>query len=113
MIERLFIYGSLGPGRPNEPVMTAIGGEWVVASVRGRLINAGWGAQLGFPGMVPDPDAESVNGWLFVSENLAAHWQALDEFEGEGYQRVRITAQDEQGQPLEAFVYALIQSASS
>lgn len=28
MIERLFVYGSLGPGRPNEHVLAVIGGNW-------------------------------------------------------------------------------------
>ena len=28
MVERLFVYGSLQPGGPNEHVLAAIGGEW-------------------------------------------------------------------------------------
>ena len=44
MIERLFVYGTLGPGRPNEHVLTAIGGSWLNASVSGFLRNEGWGA---------------------------------------------------------------------
>ncbi|KAB0731143.1 gamma-glutamylcyclotransferase, partial [Pseudomonas aeruginosa] len=27
-MQRLFVYGSLGPGRPNEHLMQKIGGQW-------------------------------------------------------------------------------------
>lgn len=40
-MERLFVYGTLCPGRPNEHVMQKIGGEWLPARVKGRLIKAG------------------------------------------------------------------------
>jgi len=58
-MERLFIYGTLGPGRPNEYVMQKIGGIWEAGSIKGRLIEAGWGATMGFPGLVLDETAPS------------------------------------------------------
>ena len=52
-MERLFVYGTLGPGRPNEHVMQKIGGSWQPASVRGRLVRAGWGfGRSGLPALV-------------------------------------------------------------
>jgi len=35
MPQRLFVYGTLGPGRPNEQALNAIGGTWEEASVNG------------------------------------------------------------------------------
>ena len=88
MIDRLFVYGTLGPGRPNEHVLDAIGGSWETATVTGTLRHEGWGAELGYPGIDLDEHGEEVEGFLFNSENLSGHWAVLDEFEGEAYERV-------------------------
>lgn len=37
MTQRLFVYGTLGPGRANEHVLNEIGGSWEKASVHGYL----------------------------------------------------------------------------
>jgi gamma-glutamylcyclotransferase (GGCT)/AIG2-like uncharacterized protein YtfP len=44
--ERLFVYGTLAPGRPNEHMLAEVDGEWETATVRGRLVPEGWGADL-------------------------------------------------------------------
>ena len=107
-MERLFVYGTLGPGRPNEHVMQKIGGSWQPASVRGRLVQAGWGFERsGFPALVLDEDGEEITGHVFVSPNLAAHWPALDAFEGEDYVRELTRAILADGTEVEACVYAL------
>jgi len=46
VIEKLFVYGTLGPGRPNEHVLDAVGGSWETATVSGTLREEGWGAVL-------------------------------------------------------------------
>ncbi len=51
MEEKLFIYRTLGPGRPNEHVLKAIGGVGKNATVRGKLRQEGWGAEMGYPGI--------------------------------------------------------------
>lgn len=102
----LFVYGTLGRGRANEHLLARIGGSWAAATVRGRLIDRGWGAAAGFPALVLDEDTDPVRGHLFVSPALADHWDELDAFEGEEYRRVRTTALREDGSPVEAFVYA-------
>lgn len=107
MTDHLFVYGSLAPGRPNDHAMSDIRGKWIPATTRGRLEHAGWGAELGFPGIVPDPDGAVVEGWLFSTDDLAAHWQRLDEFEGDGYRRVRVPAVREDGAVVTADVYVL------
>lgn len=107
MPNRLFVYGTLGPGRRNEEVVSRIGGEWIPASVRGRLVLEGWAAEEGYPGMVLDGDGDPVPGHVFVSDALADHWQRLDACEGEEFQRVATTARLEDGTTVDAFVYVL------
>ncbi len=107
MIKRLFVYGTLGPGRPNEHVLTAIGGSWKTATVTGTLRNEGWGAEQGYPGIDLDENGREVEGFLFVSESLPDHWAALDEFEGEAYKRVLAKVQLKDGSIVDAYIYTL------
>ena len=111
MINRLSVYGTLAPGCPNEHILAPIQGSWVPALVKGRLLNGGWGAQMGYPGMVPDANGDDIAGWVLSADNLAAHWPMLDEFEGAGYQRVVVCAQLDDGTQVDVYVYGLHQSA--
>ncbi|MEM7293251.1 MAG: gamma-glutamylcyclotransferase family protein [Pseudomonadota bacterium] len=105
--DRLFVYGTLGPGRPNEHVMSEIGGTWMNAKVKGTLRDVGWGAQQGYPGIDLDKNGDDVDGFLFTSPNLPAHWKALDNFEGEGYERVITRVRLENGETVDAYIYQL------
>ena len=107
MIQRLFVYGTLAPGRPNAHILEEIGGSWQSASVRGQLHQAGWGVELGYPGMTLDEAGEAIEGFLFSSENLLNHWGRLDEFEGEDYERLLTVAKLGDGSHAETFVYGL------
>ena len=107
MTQHLFIYGTLGPGRPNEHVMAAIGGEWQEASVRGQLKQEGWGADMGYPGIILDQDGDTVDGYIFSSDNLNQNWDKLDDFEGTGYQRVLTQVTTKDGKQLDAYIYTL------
>lgn len=107
MKQRLFIYGTLGPGRPNEHIMTDIGGTWQKASLKGILQQKGWGAAMGFPGIILDENGQEVQGYVFTSENFTKHWQKLDDFEGEAYQRLLTQVKLDDGRVVDAFVYAL------
>lgn len=107
MIHRLFVYGTLAPGRPNAHMLADVPGTWEPASVIGRLIPEGWGAAAGYPGIVLRKQGDEVEGLLFSSEKLEEHWSRLDEFEGEGYERVLTTVKLSDGTSVEAFVYAL------
>lgn len=104
---RLFVYGTLAPGRPNEHVLADIPGEWEPATVIGTLLPEGRGATAGYPGIVLGDEGGEVEGLLFSSENLAEHWGRLDEFEGEGYERVLTTATLKDGRTVEACIYRL------
>ena len=107
MVERLFVYGTLGPGRPNEHVLADIGGSWLEATITGTLQQKGWGAEMGYPGIVLDKEGDKVEGFLFSSENLTGNWFKLDEFEGEAYERVLTKAKLNDGSFVDAYVYAL------
>jgi gamma-glutamylcyclotransferase (GGCT)/AIG2-like uncharacterized protein YtfP len=107
MIQRLFVYGTLAPGRPNEHILADVPGTWEPASVIGTLHPEGWGAAAGYPGIVLDKKGGEVQGLLFSSESLAEHWDRLDEFEGEGYERVLIAARRKDGTTVDAYIYKL------
>ena len=62
MTERLFVYGTLGPNRPNEHILADIGGSWLNATVTGILQQKGWGAEMGYPGIVLDKDGGGMGG---------------------------------------------------
>ncbi|MFG3454469.1 gamma-glutamylcyclotransferase [Stutzerimonas stutzeri] len=79
-MERLFVYGSLAPGRPNEHILAGVPGSWEAASVTGTLREEGWGAAMGFPGLDLNEQGERIEGFVFSSNQLPAQWAALDAF---------------------------------
>ena len=107
MTPRLFVYGTLAPGRPNEHVLAKIPGHWEPATVRGTLFPEGWGAAAGYPGIVPDDKGSEVEGLLFSSDSLAEHWERLDEFEGAGYERVVTRVKLDDDAVVSAYIYKL------
>ncbi len=107
MIDRLFVYGTLAPGRPNEHVLSNLRGVWEPATVKGKLFSEGWGADAGYPGIVLDEQGSEIKGLLFSSDELAQHWARLDEFEGEGYERVATTVTLRDGTTVKAYIYSL------
>lgn len=106
-MQSLFVYGTLRPNQPNAHVMERIGGHWKAGYIRGHLKQRGWGAQLGSPGVQLSTAGETVQGYVFFSENLHQYWDELDAFEGEEYQRVPVQVYLEEGGTLESLVYAL------
>jgi len=107
MIERLFVYGTLAPGRPNEHILGEIEGSWEAATVTGTLRQEGWGAEMGFPGIDLDEQGDEIQGYIFSSENLSEHWAKLDELEGDAYERVLIKAKLTNNRTVDAYIYAL------
>lgn len=105
-LHRLATYGSLAPGRPNHHHLDGLAGRWLAGYVTGRLVDAGWGAGLGFPALVVDPDGARVDVQVFESPDLPAHWPRLDAFEGEQYQRTLVPVHTPDGD-VPAFIYAL------
>ena len=107
MLQRLFVYGTLAPGRANEHVLSDIAGTWSKGSVRGQLLQEGWGAERGYPGIVVDPAAELVHGFVLASDALTNEWERLDDFEGAEYERVVAEVELEGGQVVPAFLYQI------
>ncbi|MFA1671553.1 gamma-glutamylcyclotransferase [Rhizobium mongolense] len=104
--QRLATYGSLAPGRVNHDQLAGLEGTWRKGTVRGTLVESGWGAALGFPGLLLDEGGAAVDVLLFESLDLPDHWERLDAFEGAGYRRERAKISTPDGQ-LEAFIYVL------
>ncbi len=105
--QSLFVYGTLAPNGPNEHILTNIGGTWHPGTLRGQLHEAGWGANMGYPGLTLDEQGEPVKGFLFSSAQLSDHWGFLDEFEGSEYERVVAIASLSDGSQVETYVYVL------
>ena len=105
-IRRLAVYGTLAPGRPNHHQLSGLSGRWVEGTVRGQLLEEGWGAEVGYPGIVLDRDGPTVGVQLFESSDLPDHWTRLDEFEGSAYRRTVTTVSTAEGDLL-ASIYVL------
>ncbi|MEL7545501.1 MAG: gamma-glutamylcyclotransferase [Pseudomonadota bacterium] len=104
--QRLATYGTLAPGKPNAHQLSALSGRWLEGSVRGHLIDSGWGAKLGFPGLVLDPSGPPLTVSVFESADLPQHWPRLDQFEGDGYLRVRTDVETSEG-TISASIYVI------
>ena len=79
---RLATYGTLAPGRPNHHQLADLRGHWQT--------DQGWGAALGYPGLLLGDQEDEVAVQPSESADLPAHWARLDAFEGEGYRRVPV-----------------------
>lgn len=97
-VTALATYGTLSPGKVNHHVMAGMNGVWSVGRVRGALIEEGWGADHGCPGLRLSSDGDWVRVDIFISPDLPDHWTRLDAFEGSEYRRVNATATTEDGE---------------
>jgi gamma-glutamylcyclotransferase (GGCT)/AIG2-like uncharacterized protein YtfP len=106
-MERLFIYGTLAPGRSNEHKLNDIKGTWEESIVKGKLHKEGWGQNYGYPGIILDDNGDDVKGFLFSSNELYKKWDELDALEGEEYRRVLATVYLDNGLKVKAYIYEL------
>ena len=106
-IQHLFVYGSLQPGGPNAQVLSRLGGKWRSGAVTGQLIEAGWGAELGYPGLKLMESGGQVSGQVLSSSDLDGFWAELDAFEGEQYERVLAEVTLSTGELIDAHVYTV------
>lgn len=74
--------------------------------MKGKLLQEGWGAKAGYPGIVLDESGDEVHGFLFSSDKLVEHLPRLDAFEGNGYERVETSVQLVE-EVVDAFIYVL------
>jgi len=61
-MNKLFVYGTLAPGKQNHGVLSDLAGTWEQAIINGTLVNEGWGAEHGCPGLIPSTDAPEIHG---------------------------------------------------
>lgn len=108
---RLASYGTLAPGQPNHHQLDGLAGRWRTGSVRGRLVDKGWAAAMGYAALVLDPDGDPIPVELFESADLPAHWPRLDAFEGAAYRRVVADIDTEAG-PLPASIYVVAEGGA-
>jgi len=102
---RLVVYGTLAPGRPNHHVIADIAGRWFAGWVEGDLHDHGWGSADGYPAMAWRPGGKRVEVHVLESTELPRHWARLDEFEGVGYRRALIPVFRDDAPPTVGHIY--------
>ena len=105
MEERLFVYGTLRRGSPNEfaDLLAANSRFLGNARMRGRLHQLS-----GYSGAIPsDQPDEWVRGELFHLEDPCI-LRTLDEYEGSEFQRVQVTISLDSGRDLDCWVYIFL-----
>ena len=107
MEDTLFVYGTLMPNCPNAYMLENIIGKFTPATVRGYLKDAGWSASMGYPGIHLDEDGDLIHGYLFTSSNLINHWDNLDSFEGEEFQRTEVIVKKYDEFEIDTYIYVL------
>ena len=108
---RLATYGTLAPGRQNHGQLSHLPGRWLAGHVHGDLVEEGWGAQFGYPALIPNPEGPRIDVFVFESPALPHHWQRLDAFEGSGYRRAAVDVFTDDG-VLTASIYVLADPAT-
>ena len=107
MVEALFVYGTLRPGRENEGILKEIGGTFEEANIRGIHFPDGWLEDFPYPGVDLDQEGEIIEGYLFRSPDLYKYWGRLDAFEGPNYRRVVAEVCGIEQGLVKAYVYAI------
>ncbi len=103
---KLAVYGTLAPGEINHSQIAGISGRWSEGFVHGELMSTGWGAEHGYPALAWRPAGPRVPAKLFVAPDFDRHWQRLDEFEGDGYRRILVPFEVDDGIVAVANLYA-------
>lgn len=80
--QKLFIYGTLAPGKPNHSILSGLKGTWESCTTRGQLNEVS-----GLSVLCWQPFGPTIEGQLLVSPDLTKQWARLDQFEGASYKR--------------------------
>ena len=107
--KNLIVYGSLAPNCSNHSKVEHISGQWCKVLIRGQLEKIGWGADLGYWGYRKTNSAldKPINASVLISDELPAHFDALDDFEGIEYERVLAIFELDTGEIGVGNIYAL------
>lgn len=82
---------------------------WLSGHVRGGLVQAGWGTEFGYSGLIFDAAGPLIEVDFFESRALIHHWHRPDAFEGPGYRRVAVDVSTAEG-VLSASIYVLAET---
>ncbi len=107
MEDCLFVYGTLMPNCPNGHVLEEVVGKFVPATVKGKLKDQGWSASMGYPGITLDETRDTIHGFLFYSNNLINHWEKLDIFEGDEFERQEVCVERYDEFEVDTYIYVL------
>ena len=107
-MKNLFVDGTLKRGEKNSYLLDNIGGEWIEATVKGKLYEEGWGSKFGCPGIKIDANGQVVHGYIFHSDKLEENISFFDEFEGAEYKRTIADITLKNGITTKAYIYQLI-----
>jgi gamma-glutamylcyclotransferase (GGCT)/AIG2-like uncharacterized protein YtfP len=107
-MKNLFVYGTLKRSEKNSYLLDKIGGEWIEATVKGKLYEKGWGYKFGCPGIKVDVKGQVVHGYIFRSDKLEENISFFDEFEGAEYKRTITDITLKNGITTKAYIYQLI-----
>jgi gamma-glutamylcyclotransferase (GGCT)/AIG2-like uncharacterized protein YtfP len=88
-------------------MLAGLRGRWTDGVVHGDYDAAGWGRTGGYPGLVWRPGGAPLHVRLFESQDLPAHWERLDAFEGPAYRRRVVPVMLPDGGRVLANLYAL------
>lgn len=82
---KLFIYGTLAPGKANHKIIADIQGTWEDGNANGRIDEVN-----GLPFFDWQPGGPFIGAHLFTSNLLPDNWVRLDHFEGSEYKRILV-----------------------
>ena len=80
----------------------------LLATVKGKLHDEGWGSKFGCPGIKVDVKGQVVHGYIFRSDKLEENISFFDEFEGTEYKRTITDITLKNGITTKAYIYQLI-----
>ncbi len=62
---------------------------------------------MGYPGIRLDAGNDTIHGFLFYSDNLINHWDNLDKFEGEEFERKEVVVERFDEMEVQTYIYVL------
>jgi len=107
-MDALAVYGALAPGESGHWVVSRIRGEWVQGTVKGHVFEITWGPATGYQGFLPDADGATIEVHVLLSDELDKKWREIDDFEGQGYDRIAIEVELASGELQSAQIYVAL-----
>ena len=68
-INSIFVYGTLQPGKQNQPILKKLNGTWKKGYVMGTLFNINRSDNYGYPAIKIDKNGSKIYGMLLKSKD--------------------------------------------